>query len=74
VWCENVFAGRRGHLSERVSCKNEIFHPIVLVQMFLVFHCLISFLYSWCLFMGFLILFLLFMVFLFFLVIFDCVV
>jgi hypothetical protein len=53
VLCENVFAGRRGHLSERVTCKIESFYPIVLVQMFLVFRCLISFLYSWSLFMGF---------------------
>jgi hypothetical protein len=63
VRCENVFAGRRGHLSERVSYKNGSFRPIVLVWMFLVFRSLISWLYPWCLFMGFLILFLLFMVF-----------
>jgi hypothetical protein len=61
-----VSAERRGHLSERVSCRNGSFHLIVPVQMFLVFRFLVLFLSSWCcLFMGFLILSLLFMVFVF---------
>jgi hypothetical protein len=61
-----MFAGRRGHLSERVSCKNGSFHPIVLVWMFLVFRSLISCLYPWCLFMGFFIFIFAFYDFLFF--------
>jgi hypothetical protein len=48
-----MFAGKRGHLLERVDFKSGSFRPIVLVLMFLEFRSLTSFLYLCCLFMGF---------------------